>query len=130
MLATACSGLLAVLVIGASVMAAEPASEGAAAPPTKTQATKLYNTHCSGCHGKDGKATTPIAKQLGVRDLTRSKTTDAEIAKQIREGKQGPGGKTLMPAFKDRLTEAEQQLLVDRVKELRKPPAAGPGAKD
>jgi mono/diheme cytochrome c family protein len=126
--ATARTCLLAVLAIGASLMAAEPGSDAVAA--SKTRATKLYNTHCSGCHGKDGKATTPIAKQLGVRDLTQSKTTDAEIAKQIREGKQGPGNKTLMPAFKDRLSEAEQQLLVDRVKEFRKPSATGSGIKD
>lgn len=110
--------LLAGLLLLPALVADDP-PPASAAPAVRAGA--LYNTHCSGCHGKDGRARTPMAKQLGVRDLTLSKTTDAEILKQIREGKQAPDGKTLMPAFEKRLTAEEQQLLLDRVKAFRKP---------
>jgi mono/diheme cytochrome c family protein len=114
-------GWLAAAVWAAAALAAESRPGASPAPPVKPTPTALYNTHCSGCHGKDGRANTPIAKQLGVRDLTQSQTTDLEILKQIREGRQGPGGKTLMPAFKDRLSREEEQHLVEKVRGFRKP---------
>lgn len=114
-------GWLAATVWAAALLAAESRPGTSPAPPVKPTPTALYNTHCSGCHGKDGRANTPIARQLGVRDLTQSQTTDPEILKQIREGRQGPGGKTLMPAFKDRLTREEEQQLVEKVRAFRKP---------
>jgi mono/diheme cytochrome c family protein len=89
------------------------------AGPGAKDVAALYNTHCAGCHGKDGRARTPMAKKLKVRDLTKSKATDAEIERQIREGKQGPKGETLMPAFKGRLTDDEIKQLIEKVKKFR-----------
>jgi len=80
----------------------------------------LFHEHCAGCHGLDGKAHTPMARKLGVKDLTQSKISDEEIEKQIREGKIGSDGKVTMPAFKKVLADREISDLVTFVKGLRK----------
>lgn len=80
----------------------------------------LFTKHCASCHGKDGKATTPIAKRLGVKDLSESKIPDTEIKKQILDGRLGPDGKPVMPPFKAKLKESEVDPLVDFVKRFRK----------
>ena len=81
---------------------------------------ELFGKFCMPCHGKDGKAQTPIARKLGVKDLTQTKLTDAEIEKQINEGKRDDHGKELMPSFKSRLSADEIKALVVVVKELKK----------
>ena len=81
---------------------------------------ELFGKHCASCHGKDGKARTPIARQLGVKDLTQSKTSDGEIEKQVTEGKKDDRGNQKMPPFKDKLSAPEIGSLVVVVKGLRK----------
>ncbi len=81
---------------------------------------ELFGKHCASCHGKDGKARTPIARQLGVKDLTQSKTSDGEIEKQVTEGKKDDRGNQKMPPFKDKLSPEEIKLLIEFVKNLRK----------
>jgi len=81
---------------------------------------ELFAKICASCHGKDGKAQTPIARKLGVKDLTQNKLTEAEIKKQIVEGKRDEQGKEKMPAFKTKLSDDEINSLVNVVKELRK----------
>jgi len=81
---------------------------------------ELFGKHCTSCHGKDGKARTPIARQLGVKDLTQSKTTDGEIEKQVIEGKKDERGNQKMPPFKDKLSPEEIKSLIEFVKSLRK----------
>lgn len=81
---------------------------------------ELFIKNCASCHGKDGKAQTPIARKLGVKDLTQSKLTEAEIEKQIVEGKRDDHGKEKMPSFKSKLSADEVKALVKTVKDLRK----------
>jgi mono/diheme cytochrome c family protein len=80
----------------------------------------LFAKLCASCHGKDGKAQTPIARKLGVKDLTQSKLTGTEIEKQIVEGKRDEQGKEKMPAFKGKITDVEIKSLVTVVQEFRK----------
>ncbi len=80
----------------------------------------LFNLNCAPCHSKDGKARTPAARKLGVKDLTQSKINDNDIARQIRDGRKGPDGKQQMPSFGERLSAADVKLLVGYVKEFRK----------
>ena len=80
----------------------------------------LYNKSCSSCHGTEGRGQTKIGLKLGAKDLSQSKLTDAEIEKQIREGKAGDDGKLKMPSFKDALTPEEMKVLVAYVKAFRK----------
>jgi mono/diheme cytochrome c family protein len=83
---------------------------------------ELFLKNCAACHGKDGKAESPIAKKLGVKDLSQSKLTDAQIKQQIRDGMQARQSAAKMPAFKDRLTEDEINSLIAVVKEFRPRP--------
>ena len=80
----------------------------------------LFAKHCASCHGKDGKAQTPVARKLGVKDLTQSKATDAEIEKQLTEGKKDERGNLKMPPFKDKLSFEEIRSLILFVKIFRK----------
>lgn len=80
----------------------------------------LFNKLCTPCHGKDGKARTPIGKKLGAKDLSLSKLSDADIEKQIIEGRRSKDGKLLMPAFKDQVTPEEIKVLIAAVKGFRK----------
>ena len=101
---TVCWGIA---LVGGSVVAAAGGEE-------------LFGKHCASCHGKDGKARTPIARQLGVKDLTQSKTSDGEIEKQVIEGKKDERGNQKMPPFKDKLSPEEIKSLIEFVKGLRK----------
>ena len=80
----------------------------------------IFNQNCAPCHGKDGKAKTPIARKLGVKDLTQSTTSDRQIEEQIREGKKGADGKLQMPSFGDKISAEQIKLLIRFVKDLRK----------
>jgi len=80
----------------------------------------LYNKSCSTCHGVDGKGQTKIGQKLGAKDLSQSKLTDADIEKQVREGRTGDDGKIKMPSFKDAFTPEEVKALTVYVKAFRK----------
>ncbi len=80
---------------------------------------ELFAKYCALCHGKDGKAQNPAARKLGVKDLSVSKATDAEIEKQIIEGRKDERGSLKMPAFKDKLTPEEIKALVAVAKSFR-----------
>ena len=81
---------------------------------------ELFVTNCAPCHGKDGKAKTPIARKLGVKDLTQCKLTDVEIEKQILAGKRDDHGKEKMPSFQGKLSDEEIKAIIAVVNELRK----------
>jgi mono/diheme cytochrome c family protein len=80
----------------------------------------IFNQNCSPCHGKDGKARTPIARKLGVKDLSQSNISDAEIERQIRDGRKTPDGKQAMPAFGDKISAADMKPLIAFVKKFRR----------
>ena len=79
----------------------------------------IFGRACAPCHGKNGKAQTPIGRKLKVKDLTQSKTEDHQILEQIREGKKGDDGLVRMPSFKESLKPDEIEALVRYVKSLR-----------
>ena len=76
--------------------------------------------NCASCHGKDGKGKTPIGRKLGAKDLAASKTTRAEIEKQISEGMRDQGGVVKMPGFAGKLSADEIRELTDYTMSLRK----------
>jgi cytochrome c6 len=86
-----------------AVASAARADEAAAA---------LFAKKCSICHGKDGKGS-PGGLKMGVKDLTTVKASAAELVKDITNGE----GK--MPAFKDKLSEAEIKSLASYVKTFK-----------
>ena len=103
---------------GAATPAATPADEFAMARP-------LYEQNCAGCHKEDGTGgkMTIEGKTLDVDDLTSEKIKkfdDAKIAKYIHDGIEDEG----MPAFKDKLTEAQIREVVRYVRaEIQKMPS-------
>lgn len=100
-----CVALIALLAAGN--LAAAPAAE-------------LFGEHCVACHGTDGKARTPAARKLGVKDLSQSRLDDGAVAKQIAEGSRNERGVERMPGFKEKLSPAEIDSLVAYVKSFRK----------
>lgn len=80
-------------------------------------AAAVYQKHCAKCHGADGKG----IKSLEPPDFTSEKwqkeTTNAAIAKGIREGK------GVMPGFKDTLTAAQITAMVKYTRAFGPKPA-------
>ncbi len=80
---------------------------------------RKYDALCASCHGKDGKAQTPVGRKLKAKDLTTpglfSKYTDAQLVKKIQEG--NPAKK--FPAFKNKMSEAEIEAVVAYLRTLK-----------
>ena len=77
----------------------------------------LFKQSCVPCHGKDGSGNTPAGKALKAHDLRTpevQKRSDAELARQVRDGKGN------MPAFKGKISEEEITALVGFVRSLAK----------
>ena len=71
-----------------------------AASPVEGDAQKIFQTACAGCHGPDGRGTSPAAKLLKVRDLLSpqvQKMSDAALFTYIAKGSKNmpPSEKTL-----------------------------------
>jgi mono/diheme cytochrome c family protein len=83
---------------------------------------QLYSTNCSRCHGPEGQGK-PIAPSLNVKSFLTD-TTDIAIQQIITLGVPG----TAMPAWGDRMTEAEIQAIVGfmRLWEATAPEVAQP----
>jgi mono/diheme cytochrome c family protein len=111
-------GLLRVTVT--SILLLQANATFAAAPPA------LFVKACAPCHGKDGKATTPAARKLGVKDLSLSLLTETEIQRQMLDGRTGSDGSIKMPSFRETLKPAELELLARYVKSLQKPTQPSP----
>jgi mono/diheme cytochrome c family protein len=76
-----------------------------------------FKAKCAMCHGTDGLATTPTAKNfkvLSFKDPSQVKLTDAEIIASTTNGK----GK--MPAYKDKLTDAQIKDVTAFIRTLQK----------
>jgi mono/diheme cytochrome c family protein len=76
-----------------------------------------FKAKCAMCHGADGLATTPTAKNFKVvsfKDPAQVKLTDAELTAATANGK----GK--MPAYKDKLTDAQMKDVIGYIRTLQK----------
>jgi len=105
-------------------ISSSPASPAATASPTPggtgdqlTASRELYKTNCAECHKETGKGGEAVVdgKKLNAKDLTgdkMAKRSDAKLYDDIAEGSPDDG----MPAFKDKLSEAQ---INDIVKYIR-----------
>lgn len=71
-----------------------------AASPVEGDPQKIFQTACAGCHGPDGRGTSPAAKLLKVRDLLSpqvQKMSDTALFTIIAKGSKNmpPSEKTL-----------------------------------
>lgn len=83
---------------------------------------ELYNRNCARCHGPRGDADTPLGRVFNTPDLTdpawwkaNSRINSTRNLRSIVT--KGKGG---MPAFGKKLTRTEINLLVNRMRSLRK----------
>jgi mono/diheme cytochrome c family protein len=77
----------------------------------------LYKAKCGLCHGADGLAATPMAKNLKVlsfKDPAMTKASDAQFIASTTNGK----GK--MPAYKGKLTDPQIKDVVAYIRTLQK----------
>ena len=115
----ACAAAL-VLAVAEPARAAAPApaapapaaGTAAAVVPPDDAGQDLYNARCAACHGRDGKAKTPIGVKLKTKDLTEGaiskELTPASIAKVVEEGT----ADKKMPAYQGRYSTEEMAALV------------------
>ena len=90
--------VLVVALVGIAAFWLRPIARGAS--PVEGDAKKIFQTACAGCHGPDGKGTSPAAKLLKVRDLLSpavQKMSDAALFTIIAKGSKNmpPSEKTL-----------------------------------
>lgn len=101
--------LIAALAVGPGVFAADAAAN--------------WETHCTSCHGADGKGETKMGKKLKIRDLTdatyQASFTDEAIADAMKKGVKNEAGKTTMKAIEG-LSDEEINALVAYVRSLKK----------
>lgn len=77
----------------------------------------VFKAKCAGCHGGDGSGNTSAGKSLKLRDLGSAdvqKQTDDELTAIITNGK------SPMPAYKGKVTDAQIKSLVAYVRGLAK----------
>jgi mono/diheme cytochrome c family protein len=107
------AGLSAVIALLLFALLAAPA-EGAAADAA---AEAIFKTSCSGCHGPEGRATSPAAKLLKLRNLLSpevQKKSDAELFEITAKGSNN------MPPFEKSLGKAKIQALISYLRKLSK----------
>jgi mono/diheme cytochrome c family protein len=93
------------------------AREEADYPKEKVNARGLFLENCAQCHGQDGRAKSVHGWLVGAQDLTdisfQVETTDKQIIQAIKKGLM------LMPAFDNKLSDAEIEALAVYVRTLR-----------
>jgi mono/diheme cytochrome c family protein len=109
------------LLLAAALLCGAASSPCAAEKPSseaeKSPAVKLYERHCSKCHGDSGRAKTLRGRLVGARNLTDAKWQEKVSDEQIREAiRKGPGA---MPGFEKKLAPSEQDTLVAFVRTLK-----------
>lgn len=81
-----------------------------------------WTANCAACHGKDGKAETPIGRKLQIKDMSDPKVqdalTDAAATKDIKEGVT-ENGQTKMKAFGDKFSDDEIKALVAQIRSFK-----------
>ncbi|KAB2645615.1 MAG: cytochrome c [Verrucomicrobiota bacterium] len=86
--------------------------------------TENWTKSCASCHGKDGGGHTKAGRMAGVKDLSnadyQNTFTDADAAKQIKDGLQDKNGKIRMKAFAETLSDSDIKDLVAYVRTLKK----------
>jgi cytochrome c oxidase cbb3-type subunit 3 len=80
-----------------------------------------FQTHCSVCHGDDGKGETEEGRKKKARNLTNEKwqntIDDARIVRSITKGHDN------MPSFRKKLSESEIKALAAEVRSLARKPS-------
>jgi len=76
-----------------------------------------YKSKCAMCHGADGLAETPAGKSMKTPSFKAPDAAKASESEMIQETKNGKGK---MPAYKDKLTDAQIKDVVAYIRTLQK----------
>jgi mono/diheme cytochrome c family protein len=115
-----------VILLALSILLAQ-APQPAPAPVAPQSAGKelFAKAKCIKCHGEDGKGDTEKGQELQAPDFTspsfQRATTDVHMTDVILNGSRDRDRKVLMPAYRDKLSVRDVQVLVGYVRSL------GPG---
>ncbi len=104
---TRCISILALFSLSICAFAQDGASAGE----------KVYKSKCVLCHGVDGKANTPMGKQLNAMSLLSDDVKNLsadDMKKTVSEGRES------MPSFADQLSGKEIEQVVAYVRSLEK----------
>jgi cbb3-type cytochrome c oxidase subunit III len=101
-------GLL--MLMGVGVWLASPTFQAAEKPNGQA----LYARRCVMCHGRDGKGFKAMKTQDFTDPKWQASMKDAQIADIIKNGKK----EAHMPAFGDKLNDAEIQAIVAHIRTL------------
>lgn len=90
--------------------------------PRAKHVDELFNRNCARCHGADGRGNTPLGQVYKAPDFTDPEwwRKNASISNRRTLKSIVIRGKAGMPAFGKKLTRAEINLLVDRMRSFRK----------
>jgi cytochrome c6 len=81
--------------------------------PRAADAASVWASRCADCHGKDGRGQTGMGRRLGVKDLTATPKSVAELTADIADGI--PERK--MPAYGKKLSAEQIEALAAYVKD-------------
>jgi mono/diheme cytochrome c family protein len=98
-------------------------SRRASSASRRQRVDELFNRNCARCHGADGRGDTPLGHTFNAPDFTDPEwweensaiTSTRRLRSIVIRGKAG------MPAFGEKLTKPEINLLVDHVRSFPKP---------
>jgi mono/diheme cytochrome c family protein len=116
-------GSAVLLLLAALLLPAEVAVSAFQRRLRPKRVNELFNKNCARCHGADGRGDTALGETFQAPDFTDpewwkenpDKTSTRAMRLTITRGKAD------MPAFGKKLTKAEVNLLINRVRAFRKP---------
>ena len=104
------------------LLAASLLAASAVLPSLASDTLVSWNQNCVRCHGADGKGQTKMGRKLKIKDLTsavsKTRLTEERIMETIAEGKQDSSGNERMPAYREKISEADRQALTAYVRSL------------
>ena len=96
---------------------------GSASTVRAQDAKQTYEKTCASCHGAGGKGDGAVGKMLKPPPAdfgtALNGTSDADIAKVIKEGGKAVGKAATMPAYGSKLSDEQIQGLVQYIKGLK-----------
>ena len=81
---------------------------------------ELYAKNCAKCHADDGTGKTKMGEKLGCKDYSKEAVEVDKGVKAVKEGLKGTGGKTLMKAYGETLSDEEIKAAVEHMKSFKK----------
>ena len=97
---------------------AEPAAVEVAGGANPNVIPPVYTTSCAKCHGASGEGTKKFPELIGVTTREEDQLTPELVLAIINDPK-SVGRSTKMPAYHDKLSEAEKQELVSWIRSLK-----------